>query len=469
MRNKLKKFTAFANTLFPYETTYLLSIQKMKDVVKLDILKRVDYNSQHPKQFIPYDTSIDKRKYSLLKNWISDRLAAVDVDIQFDWMCQMENKIMTDAIQLTEEKQLLKIIRNYEHPIFYFPKLYELAMLYRHFLLIRIRLKDHQLVEQFLKKNKRNYDHSKAVSEKMHQATIDIVSQYSENKTESNQWEEWLTTVFYDKTLDGHNRYMAMVQLSFISFNYRKYDLLSEKMDFLEEKFKQGQYYSRRILANYYNSRLMLHNSFKEYDKAINCGYLAIRGESHDSILYVTNLCTVLLRQDKEEEAFVVLKSGATKMKMTKNFHSKIGYIALYIKCLTTMGQYKKAENYAETFLLAYEKEIMHYRWHIFFSAYLETLLFQQKNTRVLRIVSKYKLEEKDIAYQNRANYLPTILWYKATAHYLNGGMSKADLCAFVQSFIDRTLEDKDRLSSINRIIKSLKNFVPEITSYLKF
>lgn len=468
MKSKLKKFSEFTNTLFPYETAYLLSIQKMADSVKLGILERVHNNCKYPNQFIEYDTSIDKRKYSLLKKWISERLAAIDVDIQFEWLCDMENKIMTDAIQDSEEKQLLKIIRNYNHPSFYFSKLYKLALLYRHFLLIRIRLEDHQVVESFIEKNKAHFERSEIIFEKTHQATTDIVRQYSENKSESNQWEEWLTSIFYDKQLDGHNRYMALVKLSFICFNYRKYDLLSEKMDYLAEKFKNGEYYSRRILANYYNSRLMLHTSFKEYDKAIRYGYLAIKGETHDSILYVTNLSAVLLGQDKVNEAFSVLKNASDKMKRTKNFHSKIGYVAFYINCLNKLGQHKNAENQAETFLLAYEKEILQYRWHIFFSAYLDTLLYRQKYSRVLRMTTKYKLIEKDTAYQYKANYLPTILWQTTTARYLNGEIKKQKLVATMQSFLDNTAYDHDRLLSINRVITSLNHFIPEIISSLK-
>ena len=468
MRNKLQKFTAFANTLLPHETKYLLSIQKMEDKKKLEILKRVDFNCQNIGQFTPYDTNIDKRKYSLLKKWINERLAAIDVDGHFNWLSGMERKITTDSIQLQEEKKLLKYIRQYEYPSFYFSKLYELAEQYRHFLLIRMRYNDHGTVNDFLKKNKDNYIRSKSVNKKLHEATRDIVRQYSENISESMQWEKWLTHIFYDKNLDGHNRYMALVRLAFISFNYRKFDMLRDKLDFLDGQFAAGQYYSRRLLLNYYNNRLMLHARFREYEKAINYGYLAIRGKTHDYLLYVNNLSALLLREKKEDEALSVLRHASAEMKASKNFHNKTGYVAFYVTALNAKGQYKNARNYAEVFLMAYKKEILRYRWHLFFSAYLETLLHLHEHALILRLVNKYKLLEKDKAYRNRANYLPTIVWYAATAKYLSGGILKKELKGIIQPFVNGLSGDKGRLPRVKGLLKTLGKYIPEVVGYLK-
>ncbi|MDV7393057.1 hypothetical protein RZS08_16920, partial [Arthrospira platensis SPKY1] len=133
MRSKLQKFTDFTNALLPHETAYLLSIQQFEDEKRLEILEQVDYNCRQIQQFTPYDENLDKRKYSNLKAWITERLHAIDVDAQFEWMSDLERKIMTDSILPEEEKQLLKAIRHYEHPSFYFFKFYELVKHYRHF------------------------------------------------------------------------------------------------------------------------------------------------------------------------------------------------------------------------------------------------------------------------------------------------------------------------------------------------
>ncbi|MEZ4934351.1 MAG: hypothetical protein R2788_19770 [Saprospiraceae bacterium] len=86
------------------------------------------------------------------------------------------------------------------------------------------------------------------VNDQLHQATRDIMLQYSENTTESIQWERWLTSVFYDEQLDGYNRYMALVRLTFISFNYGKPDLLLGQFEMLDKEFKKGKI----ILKDYY-------------------------------------------------------------------------------------------------------------------------------------------------------------------------------------------------------------------------
>lgn len=469
MRSKLQKFTDFTNTLLPHETQYLLSVQQFDDEVKLGILRQVDYNCRYIDQFIPYDTSIDKRKYSLLKNWIEARLQAVDVDEHFEWMNEMERKIMTDSIQLQEEKTLLKAIRNYEYPGFFFTKFYELVELYRHFLLIRMRYADHKLTDNFIESYREAYVQSKSVNEKLHQATRDIVMQYSSNSTESIQWEEWLTGIFYNEQLDGFIRYLALVRLTFVSFNYRKYDILREKYDYLDKQFAQGAYYSKRILLNYYSNRLMLHSHFREYDKAIYYGYLSIREKNHDYIHYVNNLCAVLLRQHRNQEALQLMRKAAPDMKVTKNFHTRVGFVAFYVEALNKNGQYKNAENYADSFLKAYPKEVLQYRWHLFFSVYFEALLRRHQHQKILRITQKYKLLEKDKAYQAKASYLPTIPWYYEIARYKEGLLSNKELTKIFQEYLDSRAHAPDKLELLKSTMDSLQNILPEVMRQLEW
>jgi len=240
MRKKLQKFTDFAETLLPHETAYLLEAQQFEDEIKLGILERLDYNCRNIRQFTPYDKSIDKRKYSNLKNWINERLEAIDVDVRFEWMSYLERQIITDAISPQEEKQLIKAIRDYEQLDFYFTKFYELVQIYRHFLLIRMRHAHHRVADDFLNRFEDKYKECKQVFERMHAATLDIVGQYSEQSAQSIHWEQWLTEVFYDEQLDGLNRYLALVRLTFIYFNYRQFEKVLEKYDYIDEVFRRG-------------------------------------------------------------------------------------------------------------------------------------------------------------------------------------------------------------------------------------
>ncbi|MEZ4898491.1 MAG: hypothetical protein R2806_16755 [Saprospiraceae bacterium] len=468
MKQQLQKFTAFANRLLPHETAYLLSIQRFQDDERLTILKLVDANGRHIDQFSPYDTSIDKRKYNHLQNWIEHSLRAADVDAQFEWLNAMEQRIMTDSIQLEEEKELLKHIRNYRHPAFYFTKFYELVEHFRQFLLIRIRYDDFALTNAFLQEHQEAYQRSKKVSVKILDATKDIVAQYSGHDAESFHWEEWLTKVFYDESNDGLNRYLALVRLIFISFNYGKFDILRDKFDYLDQQFSHGKYYSKRLLLNYYNNRLLYHSHFKEYEKAVYYGYLSIRSKNHDYIHYVNNLVAVLLRLERNEEALELLKKASVELKHTGNMHSRIGFVSFYLEALNKNKRYKNAESYGDTFLQAYAKEVLQYRWHLFFSVYLEALMHRQAYAKMLETEMHYKLLEKDKAYQAKANYVPTIPLYTDVAAYKEGFLGRKDIIdQWTQWVADSMEEDTSRSGALFKLLKQLQPVIPEIINYL--
>ncbi len=467
MRNKLQTFTRFSDSLLPHEADYLMQVQRLSDPVKLDILRQVNHNCRHINQFTPYNPSIDKRKYSHLKNWIQKRLEQIDVDREFEWMCKLELQITCDVIQLSEEKELLKAVRRYQHPAFYFAKFYELLLVYRQFLLIRMRYEDHALVNGFLKNYREDYERNRRINEQMYQAGQDIVQQYSENSIESIQWERWLTRIFYDESLDGYTRYLAFVRLTFISFNYRKLEMLEEKFQKLDHLFAQGSFYSRRILLNYYNIRMQAHAKQREFDMAIYYGYLSIRGKTHDYLFYVTNLCAVLLRMGKAQEALQVMREASSEQKSTKNYHNRIGFVAFYVKCLIRNQLFRNAESYAETYLKAYEKEILQYRWHTFFASYLEALLHQQKFEKISRVLKKYRITELEQQRKQRADYLPAIDWYIKLTAYKEGQLSRQDCRAHIQADLQRYSAQAEKMPQLNELINDLRPQAPEIFNYL--
>ncbi len=467
MRSKLQKFNDFSSTLLPHETAYLLGIQQFEDQKRLDILRQIDHNCRNIHQFTPFDEKLDKRKFSNLKTWITERLNAIDVDAQFEWMSDLERKIMTDSILPEEEKLLLKTIRQYQHPSFYFTKFFELVLNYRHFLLIRLRYSDHKTADQFVRQYETEYLQSRAINEKLHSATVDIVNQYASGSAESIQWEQWLTEVFYDEKLDGHNRYLALVRLIFIGFNYRNFEPLLEKFNYLDELFTRGQYYSKRLLLNYYSNRLLLHSKFQEFDKAAYYGYLSIRSKNHDYLFYVTNLAAVLLRQDKKEEALHVMREAYPEVKLTQNLHTKVGFVAFFIKCLNKNDRYKNADNYASSFLRAYKKEIFEYRWHIFFTAYLETLLAMKDYRKMIRLIRQNRLLDLEKKYRKRANYLPTLLWYNAVAEYKEMTLSEEQLLLMMSEQINALRSHPDRVPQLADLLAELKPHIPKVVNRL--
>ena len=465
MRAPLKKFVEFTNTLLPNETTYLLSIQQFEEANRLKILKLADYNARNIGQFTPYDTTIDKRKYNYLQNWVAARLKAIDVDEQLSQMLDWERKIATDSIEAAEEKALLKAIRRYEHTAFFFSRFFELAENYRHFLLIRLRYADHRMVDSFVNQHRASYLQAKQIKEKLHDASQAIVGQYAGKGDESSQWEGWLSEIFYNEKLEGHIRYLALVRLVFICHNYRKYNLLRDKFEYLEKKFDQGFYYSKRLLVNYYHNRLMMHAHFREYDKAVHYGYLSVRAKTHDYLLYVNNLSAVLLRLNRNQEALELLKKALPEAKKTVNFHNRIGFVAFYMEALNKNGLSKNAEQYGDLILNAYPKEVMQYRWHLFFSVYFQALFMQNRCEKLLKIAKKHSLRHRDKAYRPNANYLPVIPMYIEAAQYKEGNISQTQFFDMLKECLDT--HQYDQGTPFRDFLTGLQKGIPEIGSKL--
>ncbi|MCC6283266.1 MAG: hypothetical protein IT262_21855 [Saprospiraceae bacterium] len=464
---KLRTFSEFAATLLPQETAYLLSVQKFGDQVKLSILERLHENCRNIDVFIPYDEEIDKRKYSSLKNWITDRLRENDVDIQFEWMNEMERKIITDAIEPEEERLIFRTLKNFQPTHFFFIKFYELAQAFRHFLLIRLRRDEHRVVNEFLLQHQATYERSKQTYGQLHEATLDIVQQYATGSGESIQWQKWLADAFYDETLDGLNRYFALIRLIFVHLNYGRYVPLLEKFEYWDKVLERGQYYSKRLLTNYYSQRLLLHSKFKDYEKAAYYGYLSVRSKNSDYIFYVNNLAAVLLRAKRYPAALEVMKAAYPDVKTTRNFHNKIGFVAFYIKCLYGNRQYKNAESYAATFLKAYAKEVFAYRWHLFFSAYFEVLFRQGKFTKLLSVAQQYRLLERDVEYRKKSTYLPVIPWYHELANYRETGKGLQTIANGILQYILDLPPDSEKLPLLWEFLDETKEVVPDIHRFV--
>jgi hypothetical protein len=428
MRKPLKKFSDFTQGLLPHETSYLLSVEELKDPERKTILERVHENTTRVKAHIPFDISIDKRKYNHLQNWIEKKLQDIDVDQQYEWIHKMEQAIVTDQILPDQEREILRALKSYNQPWYFFTALYDMVQHYAHFLLIRLRYKDHSVVNDFLNKMAPTYLRAKDISNRIHQATEDVVGQYAGKGTESDQWAKWLSEIFYDESVDGHNRYMALVNLVFISHNYKKYDLVNKKFEYLDMSFKKGQYYSKRLLLNYYNNRLMMHSHFKQYKEAIYYGYLATRYPIQDQLLYVNNLCAVLMRTERHEEALSLMVSKMPFAQQTKNMHDRIGFVAFYMKALINNDKILGAESYGSSFLNAFHKEILTYRWHLFFSVYLEAMMKGKHFIKVIQTIRKYALLRKDEDYRNKKQYSPTIPVYNLFASYQEGMINRKSL-----------------------------------------
>ncbi len=433
MRDRLGKFTRFTERLLPHETAYLLQAQQLEDPERIAILERVDRNSREVRAFTPYEEAIDKRKYHHLKQWMEKKLATIDVDERHEWLLRLERLIMTDAIDPGEEKALLRAIRRYDHPGFYFMKFYEVARHYRHFLQIRLRYRDYAQVNDFLEAYADRYRASKEGYEQLHAVTQDVVEQYARRSGESWQWMNRLEEVFLDENMDGLNRYMAFVRLTFIGFNHRDYDRILPHFDHLDREFLAGRNYSPRLLTNYYGNRMLLHAYRQENERALYYGWLSVGSRNYDHLFYVNNLAALLLRLNRQEEALELLQGAKTASKTTVNPYNRIGYTAFYLEALIKNGRAGQAESYGDSYLRAYRKEILRYRWHLFFTVYLLALLLRGHHEKVLKLARSFKLSERDSAEADKPGYLPTLPTLLGLARWREGLLTDAEWRTFYQ------------------------------------
>jgi hypothetical protein len=424
VKEKLKKFKNQTNTLLPHETAYLLKKQKIQDPEKLEILKIVDHNAKFLSGTKPFDESIDKRKYSNLLKWIQNELHKIDVDKGLEWINLLQKQILTDSIPPRQELLLIRSLNKYTSSSYYFMKFYDLLVEYRHYLLIRMRYNDHKKVNDYLEKLKFDYQRSKLINDQMHQATIDIIGKSGSTNIEGIQWKKWLTECCMDEKLDGLNRYMALVRLSFICLKYNMLQDLESILIDSDALFNNGNNYSKRILLNYYDNMLVLYDKKEEYDKAIYYGYLSIKDLNQDSIIYVNNLVNVLLKTGKFAEGLEIIENVNFKISSTKNFHSVIGFVSNHIRCLSKTGKSKQAIIKGKIFLEAYHKDILQYRWHRFFTAYLEALIQEEKFITIIRVINKFNLLKKEKESSGTQAHVNNISVYLALAQYQENRIS---------------------------------------------
>ncbi len=463
MKKPLARFTQFATNLFPHEVYYLQSVQNFQNPENHEIMTVMLYNLEHRQKPKKYPSRIDKRKYSNLKKWIEQKLAEANVDEQLRTITQLETKVLLDEVDVATEKEVQRWLRLGTPRHHYFRKIYELLRHYEHFLLIRLREKTDEKVNAYLQKYRSQYEQSETIFQKLQGITSEIVGQYHSRSKQLNAHEQFLREVLYHPQLDGMNQYAAFVRLAFIYLNTGQRKPLEEIYAFMDEAFKQGRFYSRRILANFYANRLLMLSRFSSLDEAEQFGYLSLRFKNTDYLFYLTNLSAVLLRQGKSEEALQLLREAFPELRQTSNRHTKIGFIAFYLKCMTDLGRAADAEDFAESYLKAYPKEVLGSRWHLFFVAYFRALMIQEKYGRLLYLTKRFKILQREKSNKNRPSYLPTISWYVALARYVDEALSAEDLEAEMSLALSGNTQWTSRKNRLLAIFEELKPVDPKV------
>lgn len=462
MKAKLKKFTDFSKSILPHEANYLKTIIKFTDEEKLHIINLLISNAQSNNNFSDFDTKIDKRKYSYIKNWVEKNLAQIDVDITLNWLILLKQKILTDAISSNEELDFLDYIDNYNRVDYNFQTLYELAKDYKSYLLVRMRYEDHKTVAHFLASYQKAYHETIKIDEELYAATGEITNQYTRNNKETKHLESRLHDIFKDTNLNGKNRYQAFILLAFMYNNYNEYNKQKAIMDKIDMYFSKGSMYSRRILSNYYASRVLVHSKQNEFDEAEYYGYLSIRQNNNDTLMYVNNLAAILLRNNKPNEALTLLENYKDLYKQVHNYHQKIGFSSYLMRIYTELKKFDLAETTGKLFLKKYENEILQYRWHHFFTSYLNVLIAQEKYDIVLKTAAKYNLIEKEKERQKKQNYVPNIHWSILLSKYMECQINSDLLFKEIKAPLQNIKPTQSQKELMIKVLNQLSINLPE-------
>ena len=465
MRVRLNTFQEFVKSLYPHEVDYLLSVQNFCKADNFNILQQIKNNNSSPK---PFDTTIDKRTYSYLKTWILETLYKIDVDIFFEWLITVEKKVLTDVISPMEEAQILANIKIVKPTHYYFIRFYELLQYYRDYLLVRSRSKYNKVVSEYLDNFKENYLKSTEINRQLHLITAEIVKKEHVGTFDILSVEELLQSIYFDEKLDAYTRYRAIVRLTIYFYNIRQFDKLLIIYQHLDDLFKMPLFYSKRLLANYYANRAMMHSKLNELALAEKYGFFSIRNKNSDYLFYLINLCGVLLKEGKKQEALKLMRDSIPELKNTNNYYYKIGFASYYIKTLIANQKSLKAVEYATSYFEAYKKEILEFRWHLFMCTFLEALIKAEKYSKVLSLVRRYKLVAKEKQRIESVDYLPIIQTYSLFSEYLENIITHEKLIGSLSKTIQDLMIDKYRSRRIIELLNELGQTLPEEIKLIK-
>lgn len=460
---KLSKFSSFVNLLYPHELKYLDSIEQFENEEIIRIVERIRFNVYHPDKVKPFFEDIDKRKYSYLMKWIREKLDQADVDVFFEWIIKMEREINMDNVHPSDEKKLLKYTQNIRPTSYFFIRFYEMLNAYRDYLLIRTRIFYYEPVQRYLLKYESDYNRALELNRKINKSAEDIINHHLTSSGDSIQWEGFLMETFRNTNIDGFTRYKAFVRITYIHYNYRKFDELKDIYNELDAEIQTTSFYSKRILANYYSNRSMMHSMLREMDLAEYYAYLSVRQKNSDYLFYLIKLCNILIIENKNNTALKLMSENMAELKNNNSMYTQIGFVSVYIRVLNKNGKFTKGESFGESFLANNKKELFGFRWHIFFSAYLMSLLKQEKYKKLLNIEKRYRLVQREKEFYGKARYVPTIQWYHCLSQYMEGKINEEKLRQVLQYSIEKTQDNKYLNMKIKELRNDIFDFLPNI------
>jgi len=418
---RLKKFTEFADGLFPSEVAYVKAHNDYQDQELLDVLDLIEERVLKENTKKNFDKSIDPRKYSKLQKSFKFKLSKVDVDFYYEWISKANYLINIDAIPPEEQTRILREIEMFEPGWYHMGSFYRLVERFDEYLVRRYREKDVKSVRDFLATHRKSYLLNRETAEKINSITDKVVFESTNGELEMEL--KWLLNVFYDEKLSKKNRYSALVSFMMYHINQKNIDDIIQPMQILEKAIFNGDFYSRRILSNFYANKLLLLNYQGKYDKASFCGRQSIKHFTEDFLYYLNNYSSVLVHLNRCETALANMDRSMDVFKATRDKGRRVVFISNYCRCLNRLSLYKKSARMSQRFLDEMGKQIMQYRWNYFFRIFFFALLQSNDTDRMMKIERKYNLVEEE----RKSGLLPYLAILKLGASYREVRLSQKE------------------------------------------
>ena len=135
-------------------------------------------------------------------------------------------------------------------------------------------------------------------------------------------------------------------------------------------------------MANFYQSiSFVFMPILQDFDKAVYYGKLSIKLKNNDYLYYSNNLVAVLLKNKKSRQKAGTPKYTSSLALDSTNFHNKLTHVFLLHPCTDWYdAKPSQADSRGFVFIMSIKK-IFHYRWHLFFTAWVAVPWFFSENS----------------------------------------------------------------------------------------
>lgn len=422
MKKPLRKFDSFALSLFPTEVEHLRANNEISDPELLSIIEKLHTLVNFPEKHTDFDPQIDPRKYSRVIKYFKTKLHRIDVDSYYEWITKIDHLITTDAIPPEEQQRILREVASFEPGWFHAASFYRTMQNYKRYLLIRFREKDYIIIKVFLEKHAGYYLENDRIERKIDELTAKFVLPDKLNSQKGEKEDTaYLLDTFYNSNISKKNRYQALVAYNLYHISTRQIKPMLLPMAELEKNLLNGDFYSRRILANYYANKLLLHNYEGDLERAAFCGLQSIKQYTEDYLYYLNNFCSVLMNLQRFKEVLQLSKNAIGYYKSSQDSARKVIFIANYCRCFNHFSEYKKSNRLAKRLTDELEQSIFQFKWHYFYRIYFSSLMQDGRHGDLLRMERKNGLSDRE----KKRGFTPYIQIYSLAASFLEMKISE--------------------------------------------